>query len=88
MKTVTCNLIRKIEKNNKKKNVSLEVEGISQGQWSTFLLELNLMKKAWKPYGVDVKLKAHSINKIIEKGTSINNGIDRTKSRNVKYIIN
>jgi hypothetical protein len=29
------------------------------------------MKKAWKPYGVDVKLKAHSINKIIEKGTSI-----------------
>ena len=25
------------------------------------------MKKAWKPYGVDVKLKAHSINKIIEK---------------------
>ena len=29
------------------------------------------MKKAWKPYGVDVKLKAHSINKIIEKVTSI-----------------
>ena len=81
MKTVTCNLIRKIEKNNKKKNVLLEVEGISQGQWSTFLLELNLMKKAWKPYGVDVKLKAHSINKIIEKGTSVNNGIDTSKRR-------
>ena len=29
------------------------------------------MKKAWKSYGVDVKLKAHSINKIIEKGTTI-----------------
>ena len=54
------------------KTVTLNVDGISQGQWSTFLLELNLMKKAWKPYGVDVKLKAHSINKIIEKGTSIN----------------
>ena len=54
------------------KTVTLNVEGISQGQWSTFLLELNLMKKAWKPYGVDVKLKAHSINKIIEKGTSVN----------------
>ena len=81
MKTVTCNLIRKIEKNNKKKNVTLEVEGISQGQWSTFLLELNLMKKAWKPYGVDVKLKAHSINKIIEKGTSVKNGIDTSKRR-------
>ena len=54
------------------KTVTLNVDGISQGQWSTFLLELNLMKKAWKPYGVDVKLKAHSINKIIEKGTSVN----------------
>jgi hypothetical protein len=54
------------------KTVTLNVDGISQGQWSTFLLELNLMKKAWKSYGVDVKLKAHSINKIIEKGTSIN----------------
>ena len=54
------------------KKVTLNVDGISQCQWSTFLLELNLMKKAWKPYGVDVKLKAHSINKIIEKGTSVN----------------
>ena len=53
------------------KTVTLNVEGISQGQWSTFILELNLMKKAWKSYGVDVKLKAHSINKIIEKGTFV-----------------
>jgi len=30
------------------------------------------MKKAWKSYGVEVTLKAHSIKKIIEKGTSIN----------------
>ena len=36
------------------KTVTLDVEGISQGQWSTFLLELNLMKKAWRSYGVDV----------------------------------
>ena len=54
------------------KTVTLNVDGISQGQWSTFLLELNLMKKAWKSYGVDVNLKAHSIKKIIEKGTSVN----------------
>ena len=52
------------------KTVTINVEGISQGQWSTFLLELNLMKKAWRPYGVDVTLKAHSIKKIIEKGTT------------------
>ena len=54
------------------KTVTLNVDGVSQGQWSTFLLELNLMKKAWKSYGVDVNLKAHSIKKIIEKGTSVN----------------
>ena len=52
------------------KTVTINVEGISQGQWSTFLLELNLMKKAWRPYGVNVELKAHSINKIIALGTS------------------
>ena len=56
----------------KEKIITLKVEGALQGQWSHLLLELNLMKKAWKPYGVDVKLKAHSINKIIEKGTTIN----------------
>ena len=52
------------------KTVTVNVEGISQGQWSTFLLELNLMKKAWKPYGVNVELKTHSIKKIIAQGTS------------------
>jgi hypothetical protein len=52
------------------KTVTINVDGISQGQWSTFILELNLMKKAWKRYGVNVELKAHSIKKIIEKGTS------------------
>ena len=53
------------------KTVTLNVDGISQGQWSTFLLELNLMKKAWKPYGVDVTLKAHSLKRILEKGTFV-----------------
>ena len=47
------------------KTVTLNVEGISQGQWSTFILELNLMKKAWKSYGVDVQLKTHSLKRII-----------------------
>jgi len=52
------------------KTVTINVEGISQGQWSTFLLELNLMKKAWKRYGVSATLKAPSINKIITLGTT------------------
>ena len=51
------------------KTVTLNVEGISQGQWSTFLLELNLMKKAWRSYGVNVELKTHNIKKIIAYST-------------------
>ena len=61
------------------KTVTINVEGISQGQWSTFLLELNLMKKAWRPYGVDVELKAHSIKRIIQQGTF--NGENVKKNR-------
>ena len=52
------------------KTVTINVEGASQSQWSTFLLELNLMKKAWKRYGVSATLKAPSINKIITLGTT------------------
>ena len=61
------------------KTVTLNVKGISQGQWSSFLLELNLMKKAWKPYCVDVELKAHSIKRIIAQGTS--NGESSRKNK-------
>ncbi len=67
------------------KTVTVNVDGISQGQWSTFILELNLMKKAWKPYGVNVELKAHSIKKIIEKGTS-NGEVLREARRDSKKI--
>ena len=67
------------------KTVTLNVEGISQGQWSTFLLELNLMKKAWRSYGVDVSLKAHSINKIIAQGTANADTIARNR-RNSKRL--
>ena len=50
------------------KTVTLNVEGISQGQWSTFLLELNLIRKAWKPYA-KLELAAPGLKKIIRFGT-------------------
>ena len=67
------------------KTVTVNVEGVSQGQWSTFILELNLMKKAWRSYGVNVELKAHSIKKIIEKGTANADIIARNR-RNSKRL--
>ena len=68
------------------KTVTINVEGASQSQWSTFILELNLMKKAWKRYGVNAKLKAPSINKIISQGT--NNDVEKNKKRKSNHITN
>ena len=67
------------------KTVTLNVNGISQSQWSTFILELNLMKKAWRPYGVEVELKAKRIKSIIELGTRNAETIRRNR-RNSKRL--
>ena len=72
-------------KGNKMKTVTINVTGASQSQWSTFLLELNLMKKAWRSYGVDAELKAKSIKKIITLGTS-NGETLREARRNSKKV--
>tara|TARA_R100000149_G_C5772566_1_gene72273 strand:- start:203 stop:460 length:258 start_codon:yes stop_codon:yes gene_type:complete len=56
----------------KEKTVTLKVEGAAQGQWSSLLLELNLMKQAWKPYGVDITMKAPGLKNVLNYGTRIN----------------
>ena len=63
----------------KEKIVTIKPRGISQKQWASFLLELNLMKKAWKPYGVDVEIKAPGLKNIIKWGTTINNEPKRNR---------
>ena len=69
----------------KEKIITIKVDGAAQGQWSSLLLELNLMKQAWKSYGVDINLKAHSLKRILEKGTS-NGDINREVRRNSKKV--
>ena len=61
------------------KKITLNVEGITQKQWSNFVLELNLMRKAWKPYGVNVKLIGHGVKKIVEWGNKRNDNSKRTR---------
>ena len=56
----------------KEKIITIKVNGASQGQWSNLLLELNLIRKAWKTYGVDLSLKAPGIRSVIEWGTRVN----------------
>ena len=67
----------------KEKIITLKVNGAAQGQWSHLLLELNLMKKAWKSYGVDINLKASGLRNVINHGTKVNDGSNYTKRRPV-----
>ena len=55
----------------KDKVIKLTPKGISQKQWVNLLLELNLMRKAWKPYGVDITIQAPGIKKTILWGTKV-----------------
>ena len=63
----------------KEKIITIKPKGISQKQWSSFLLELNLMRKEWKPYGVDIEIKAPGLKNIIKWGTTINNETKRNR---------
>ena len=54
----------------KEKIITIKTNEISQRQYSTLLLELNIMKQQWRSYGVDIQLSAPSLKKIIALGTS------------------
>ena len=53
----------------KEKVITIKPKGISQKQWSNLLLELNLVKQAWRPYGVDIQISAPGLKNILKWGT-------------------
>ena len=53
----------------KEKKVTGTAKGASIKQWSYLMLELNLMKKAWRRYGVTLDIQSPGIKKIISWGT-------------------
>ncbi len=67
----------------KEKIITIKVEGAAQGQWSSLLLELNLMKQAWKSYGVDITMKASGLKNVLNHGTKVHDGSNNTKRRTV-----
>ena len=52
------------------KQVTLKVSNCSVAQWSTLLLELNLVSKNWARFGPKIELRAPSIERILAHGTS------------------
>ena len=62
----------------KEKIITIKPKSISQKQWAMLLLELNIMKKAWKPYGVDIQMSAPGLKRIVDWGTK-KYGTDHSK---------
>ena len=56
----------------KEKTITLKPKNITQKQWINLLLELNLMRKAWQPYGVHMQMKASGLKSVLNHGTRTN----------------
>ena len=53
----------------KEKKATITAKGASIKQWSDLMLELNLMKKSWRSYGVTLDIQTPGIKNIISWGT-------------------
>jgi len=51
------------------KKATIIAKGASVKQWSDLMLELNLMKKSWRSFGVTIDIQSPGIKKIISWGT-------------------
>ena len=54
------------------KKLTLTADNISKKQWSNLILELNIMKKAWKPYA-KIEIQGTGIKKIVAFGNKVGN---------------
>jgi hypothetical protein len=61
----------------KEKVITIKVKSGSAKQYSNLLLELNLVKQAWRSYGVDLQLSAPGLKSALTWGTSTN---DKSKT--------
>ena len=52
----------------KEKEIIIKSSNITPKQWSTLLLEINLIVKAWRPYA-KLELKAPGLQKVLGWGT-------------------
>jgi hypothetical protein len=50
------------------KEVHIKVSNISQKQWVSLLLELNLVSAAWRRFGPQIDIKAKNFDKIVKWG--------------------
>ena len=69
---------------SKEKIITIKPKGISQKQWGTFLLELNIMKQQWLGYGVNVEIQSPGLKAVLFHGTRTNDQLAKTTRRSRK----
>ena len=61
------------------KKLTITSKNISPKQWSTLLIELNLIKEQWRPYA-KLDIHAPGFNKVIAWGKRKNDGRENKRS--------
>jgi hypothetical protein len=52
----------------KEREINIKVTNITQKQWTNLLIELNLIKGAWRRFGPRINIKAINFDRIIRWG--------------------
>tara|TARA_R100001086_G_scaffold84181_1_gene41184 strand:+ start:1061 stop:1249 length:189 start_codon:yes stop_codon:yes gene_type:complete len=50
------------------REINIKVENITPKQWTSLVIELNLVSKAWKPYGPVLTITTANFDHIIKLG--------------------
>ena len=58
------------------KEINIKIKNISQKQWANLLIELNLVKKAWRRFGPIIYIKAKNFDSIIKWGQRKHDAVD------------
>ena len=62
------------------RKITLKTKGLSTKQYSTLVLELNVMSKSWKKFGATINIEADGAERIINWGSKSNDDL-RSKVR-------
>ena len=57
------------------RKITLKTKGLSPKQYSTLVLELNLMSKSWRKFGATINIEADGAERIINWGNKSHDDI-------------
>ena len=57
------------------RKITLKTKGLSTKQYSTLVLELNVMSKSWRKFGANINIEADGAERIINWGNKSHDDI-------------